>query len=101
MLASELPAGTQIRVEWRGAVDISIGFGPTDITTDAGLLDYYGDPWQGVTDVPQFLDEDATWKDDPAALDGASWMQLRLTFVGDPVSMETAALDALGLAWTN
>lgn len=69
------------------------------ITGDAGTLDYYGDPLPEVDDVPSFLNGDATLKDDLAALDGASWIQLRITFVANAATNQTSELSTLGIAF--
>lgn len=99
--AADQPAGTQLRIDWRGATAINVAGGSSDITNDATLLDFYGDPVPGVNDAPQFLGGNATWSGDLSLLDGSSWIQFRLTFVGDPISGSTAELSSLGVAFTN
>lgn len=90
---SARPPGTAIEVEFRGAVNFfDSGQGPFN----AQALDPYGDPPRGTV---QYLDDDPTWKRDLVALDGARYVQARITFVGNVEAGLVAELSALGIAY--
>lgn len=82
--------GASASLAFRGADAV-----PIAATNDASQLDPYGD-------VPfvVFHGGDATWSADPTALDGARYLQARITLVSDPVTGDAALIDSLGVAWT-
>ena len=90
--------GTEVRLAFRGATEIvnqDVSPVPDDITTNAADIDPYGDPTPtngagNATGAPVFLNSDATWKDDLTALDGSSWLQVRVTSVGNAATNATA-----------
>ncbi len=90
VLEAETPDGTRIRVDYRGAERIR-RIGPFK----AERLDAYGDFLRA--DAVDFFGGDAGWTADVGSLDGARFLQLRLTFVNDLERSTTATLRTLGL----
>lgn len=85
--------GTAITVDYRGADGFSSGSGNAPF--DARVVDIYGD-FQGGT--VQFHG-DRTWKSDVSALDGATFVQVRFTFLNNVDSGLSPELDSFGLAF--
>ncbi len=100
---SELPAGTQVLLHFRGATTISIpGGGPATPWFDARNLDPYGDrnplnatPAYNVT----FLNNDATWKSSMSEIDGSNFFQTRITLISNAESGATPEISGLGFAF--
>jgi len=92
---SELPAGTAVALAFRGALAFG---GAGSAPFDATRLDAYGDLAQGSV---AFLDDDASWHASLAALDGARYVQARLTFVNHLASGASPFLSSLALAFEN
>jgi hypothetical protein len=88
------PAAARIEVEFRGATGFSAQ-GLVD-SGDARNLDPMGD--LGDFDV-QFLGGDRRWFAAPAAIDGANYFQLRISFVNDLFARAVPELSALGVAY--
>jgi hypothetical protein len=88
----EQPNGTQVVLAYRGATNVTNAV----IATDATMLDPYGDPTTGA--APTFLG-DATWKNSIAGIQGATFLQLRITFIGNPETNLTAELSSLGFSY--
>lgn len=103
VVLSDLPEGTEVSVEFRGAVSIQGGLPGSsgDVSSDAAGIDMYGEAAVGSLGTPVFLGGDDTWKSDISQVNGARFLQVRLTFQGNPVSAKIAALRGLGLAWTD
>lgn len=103
-LLGDLPAGTSIELAFRGA-DAIVGGAPGQpfyIGADAAGLDPYGDPLpEPSAGTPSFFGGDASWKADISSLSGARFVQVRISFLGDPVDSEVAKLDGLALSWTD
>jgi hypothetical protein len=91
--ADELPNGTSIRLEFRGADSIQATGGAEH---DAARLDVYGEPTAGFVAYPA---GDRSWKSDIDALDGLRHVQVRITFVNDTQSGQSPTLDSLALAF--
>ncbi|HEX6882949.1 MAG TPA: hypothetical protein VF530_06185 [Planctomycetota bacterium] len=91
--AGELPAGTAVQLAFRGALGFS---GAGTAPFDATRLDAYGELDQGSV---TFLDGDASWKTFLSALDGARYVQARLTFVNHLPSGASPFLASLALAY--
>ena len=125
--AEDQPLGTRLVLEFRGAHGFELGqvdglLGrPVDeglFPFDAEHLDPYGELFVdlptsvpdagqrthlGSADFPgavQFA-RGPEWTTDLDELDGARFVQVRLTFVGDIASGNTASLSALGLAFAH
>lgn len=124
------PLGTSVTVDVRGATEIeylnsgsaesdndSDNNGVADLIEDAGLLDLYGDFYNevdgfglqhsiarenpGVTFVTSTaFPNGSDWRDIVSSIDGARYVQLRLSFESDIEQGATASVDALGIAWT-
>lgn len=99
-----LPAGTQIELAYRGA-DALVGGAPGQarhIGTDSNGIDPYGDPIDDPNaGMPQFTGGDSSWKSDIAAVDGSRYLQVRVSFTGNPVTNMTSTLKGLGFSWTH
>jgi hypothetical protein len=90
---TSLPPGTQILLDFRGAD----GFVDADERPfNAKQITTYGDPNAGSV---VFHDGDPTWKRDIHALDGARYVQLRLSFVNNIEGGLVAELSAVGVAY--
>jgi len=89
-----LPPGTALEVEFRGALNF---FDAAQRPFNAFALTPYGDPTQGTT---RFFRDDPTWKRDLSELDGARYVQVRLSFIGNVAAGLVPELSALGLAYT-
>jgi len=90
---AEQPAGTTLRVEFRGAS----GFQGTDGSErDAARIDAYGETEDGFALFP---DSGRAWFTDLDALDGLRHVQVRVTFIGNTATGFVPTLDALALAW--
>jgi hypothetical protein len=100
------PGGTQVVLAFRGASAI------TSTTTgwrDASNYDAYGDAYTApqlpvfgkaanLTFTPAFVAGE-TWKPSLSALQGAQFVQVRLSFLSNPISGLSPELSALGLAY--
>jgi hypothetical protein len=86
------PSGASVELAFRGAVAIDAA----PAWADAGNLDPYGD--SGVFNVT-WLNGDAGWTSDLAALDGARFVQVRVTFTANAESGVTPELGALGISY--
>jgi hypothetical protein len=103
-LDGSLPGGTEIQVAYRGATSV-VG---TPLS-DASTLDPYGDqPVPGGTPMTfgpvasknpsvVFANGDSTWHDSVDAIDGARFVQLRITLVSDVASGASPELSSIGI----
>lgn len=89
---SDQPAGTAVVLEYRGATGFSAGAVPFD----AARIDAYGELRTG---TPAFLGGTSTWASAISAVDGARYLQVRLTFVSSLATGASPELSALGLAY--
>ena len=101
-----LPPGTEVRLEFRAATSIQ----NVEALGDALSLDFYGDHYDRLA-LPlthnsddanlgiQFLGGEDYWKSDLTQLDGASYYQMRLTFVSNVASAAAPAVSAVALCW--
>ena len=109
---SEVPSGTAISMAYRGASNITSNTNQS--WTNANNLSPYGDSYtsaqhqklQGnqqanftVTWYPTAGDQ--TWTTDINDLDGARFVQARITLISNPETQLTPVLSALGFAYTN
>jgi len=126
--ADEQPAGTRVLLEYRGAhgfelADLDSVLGrrvdEAEFPFDAEHLDAYGDIFAilpvsrrpgDVVDTHTRLGSDAfpgavhylgsdDWTADIDALDGARYLQLRITFLGNVETLQNAELSAIGVAY--
>jgi len=91
--AGDLPAGTSIGLDFRGATAFN---GTGGDPFDAATLDPYGDVRNGTV---SFLRGTPDWSSNLDAADGARFLQVRLTFVNDLVGGHSAELDSLAIAF--
>ena len=85
------PEGTAILLDFRGAVAFPNALGAQ---FDARRIDPYGDLTLGTA---TFLNGTATWTGDAGTLDGARYLQARVTFVNNIVTDTSPVLSALGI----
>ena len=93
VVSADLPDTTQVKVEFRGADGFA---GAGDGPFDASALDAYGELEDGTV---LFHGGISTWTSDITQLDGARFVQVRLTFVNDLESLARPTLDALAFAF--
>jgi hypothetical protein len=87
------PPGTDLVLDFRGADNfLDAGTRPFD----ASALTPYGDPRAGTI---LFHAGDPTWRRDIRALDGARFVQVRITFVNNVVAGLVTELSAIGVAY--
>jgi hypothetical protein len=109
--ASTQPSGTNLSVDWRGASNVSAGSGTP--WKDAGNYDPYGDSYTSdqllklnlpvtntftVSFYPNGNDEN--WKKSLTDINGARYVQLRVTFLANSESGLVPELSALGFAYS-
>ncbi len=92
-----LPRGTEVVIEYRGATGFS-GQAAATIPFDGTKLDAYGDIATTTATVNFFNSN--TWKSAPSQLDGAQYIQARITFLNDIDTGLSPELSGLGLAFT-
>jgi len=81
-------------VDLRGATGFA---GTGGAESDAGQLDAYGELTTGAA---SFLNGDDTWKNNPSGIDGARYVQFRITLVNDlEPRLFQPSLDSLALAY--
>lgn len=98
--SDEQVAGTRVILAYRGANDIAgkdTTFPFQDVRTDAGLLDFYGDPTDGT--APLYVGPDGSWKQDITEINSGRYFQARITFISNTVTNKTAELRTLGFSW--
>ena len=124
------PLGVAVSLDVRGATEIlylNSGFiqsdndsdnnGVSDMLEDANFLDLYGDYYNdvetgalahwifnenpGITfSVSPSVSDDASWRADASTIEGARFVQLRLTLESSIQTGATPSVDAVGIAWT-
>ncbi|MSR61943.1 MAG: hypothetical protein EXS08_05815 [Planctomycetes bacterium] len=98
----EQPGNARVELEFRGAT----GFTGQALTSafDARRLDPLGDVLDANDAVDefgvQFWHDDPTWTNDVSRLDGAPFVQIRMTFVNDLAALVSPELSALGIAYS-
>ena len=94
---TDLPGGTSVELAFRGAAQV---IDPTGAARDARSYDPYGDPnGPGGGFGVVYLNQDPTWKSSLAELDGARWIQVRITMGADAQSGVLPRLSAIGLPY--
>jgi hypothetical protein len=98
--SDDQPLGTEIVLEYRGATGFGVGITPFD----ADSLNAYGEP---ATDVGmqidgsvQFQNNIRTWQRTIDTVDGARYLQMRLSFLSSMESRLSPELDAMALAFS-
>ncbi|MEE8467574.1 MAG: hypothetical protein V3T22_03925, partial [Planctomycetota bacterium] len=107
------PLGTDIQVSFRGVTSITNN---PEALEDAEELDLYGDHYQEVVSLCDgsihhnpdidfnfgiaFLGGDQRWFDDASAIDGATFYQMRLTFISNGATGLVPEVSAVALTWT-
>ncbi|NOT31425.1 MAG: hypothetical protein HOP15_13340 [Planctomycetes bacterium] len=90
------PAGTQVVLDYRGA----LGFSANTLGAqfDATRIDAYGELAAGTV---AFLNGANTWTGTIQSLNGARYLQVRVTFVSNVATGASPELTALGIPFTN
>lgn len=98
--SDDQPNATQLVIEYRGAT----GFLPDVTPFDSGTLNAYGEPatpaGRQIDGSVTFLNGVATWTDEIDDVDGARYLQLRLSFLSSMESGLSPELDALAVAFS-
>ncbi len=88
------PTGTEVILDYRGAT----GFTATGSQPfDGSMIDAYGNTDVDTAPQPNYFNGVSTWTGNINALDGAKFIQLRLTFVNNLQTGLAAELSALGI----
>ncbi len=97
----DLPSGTSIVIDYRGATITSIN--PTTqtdtILSNPGQIDLYGEQASGSPGTINFQNGDPGWKENISDIDGAQFFQLRMTFISNAATDRTPWLSTLGFAY--
>jgi hypothetical protein len=109
-----VPSGTQIQLAFRGASSIT-GSATPPAWRDAENYDAYGDGYNtlqlfslgkpgNLAFTPSFFNNppnttDNSWKSSIAALDGARYVQARISFLSNAETSATTSLSSLGIAY--
>jgi len=99
VMDADLPPGTDIVLEARGAGSF---LNPASQTAsmDASTLDPHGDFWAEGTFGVNFFNGDGSWKSDLSDLNGARFIQLRLSFMNNIATRVSPTITSLGLPFT-
>ena len=95
--ASLQPGGTQVVLAYRGASQI-VGQSGDDITNNAANLDVYGDEIGTLVGTPTFIGA-GDWVEDITEINDARYFQLRISFISNAASNQTAELQSLGFSF--
>ncbi len=87
------PLGTQVLLDFRGAASFSLDAMPFD----ASLLNPYGDLTAGTV---TFHNNVKTWTSDIDVIDGARYVQLRISFLSNIDTGLSPELSAVGIAYS-
>lgn len=117
-VADENPVGTSVSVSFRGASALTVTGGASSPPEwkDATRIDPYGDPYSQVqlnaltgttnslkpytvTYFPTAANK--SWKDSITELNGARFVQMRVSMFANPVSGLTPEVSAIGVPYTN
>jgi len=96
------PEGTQVVLAYRGATLVTA----TILKEDACSIDPYGNPINcaglglNPPTAPVYLNGDFSWKEDIADIQGAQFIQVRMTFIANAETSLTPVLGSLGLAYS-
>ena len=90
----KLPTGTQVTMAFRGATGIQ---GSVSAAQDARNFDPYGEAG-GVT--PQYVNG-AGWKPDISSVNGARFLQVRISIVSSVESLLTPEINTISFAYSN
>ncbi|MBL8804269.1 MAG: Ig-like domain-containing protein [Planctomycetes bacterium] len=99
---SELPAGTQVLLHFRGATGVTTFADNTSVPANAESFDPYGDrsplnatPAFAVT----FTNADPSWKSNITEIDGSFFFQTRITMISNVESGATPEVSGLGFSF--
>ncbi|MFT7667645.1 MAG: hypothetical protein ACI8X5_000324 [Planctomycetota bacterium] len=94
------PSGASVVLAYRGAVNITGDNNASNIGTDSAALGAYGDPVVGANGVgsPNLFGS-GEWVNDITQLNNSKLLQVRISFLSNPVTGQTASLDSLAFAY--
>lgn len=94
---NQVPAGTQMSFAFRGTTSVS----PIPAAQNGNNIDPYGDSFQttagGTPFSATFLGGDATWKSTLDQVNGARFVQVRVTMIANDLTGVVPELSALGI----
>ena len=103
----EQPTNTEINLAYRGATEVGFNLAITPNAevnrADGNTYDMYGNPssaevgWGGFLDPVEYFNNEAFWRSEIDDLDGSNYIQVRMTFIGNPSSNLTPELSAIGI----
>jgi hypothetical protein len=88
------PAGTSVSLAFRGHDAATLP--PNSPYLDTNLMDVYGEP---VLATNALILNNPTWNENINANDQQRFIQIRITFVSNPVTELSPTLSGLGVAW--
>jgi hypothetical protein len=95
--ADDVPAGLQLIYAFRGATLVS----PIGPASDAENIDPYGNPRPfGTSYGVTFLNGDNTWKENLSDLNGARFIQVRVTMISNVETTAVPELSAMGFSFS-
>jgi hypothetical protein len=95
----DLPSGTAVILNYRGATITSIGAANLDtILTNPANIDIYGEQDGGVGTI-NFQNGDSSWKETIAEINGEQFFQIRMTFIANAATNQTPWLSTLAFAY--
>ena len=99
-IASTRPAGTDLSIDFRGATGFDLDAGTRPF--DALMLTPYGDPLDDGEEgslLVDFITGENIWFNDVDFIDGARYLQMRITFVSNIATGLRPELSAVGIAY--
>jgi len=99
---SELPAGTQVLLHYRGATGVAPFTDSTSVAANASNLDPYGERSPLNATPPftvTFTNGDPSWKSNITEIDGSFFFQARITMISNVESGATPDVSGLGFSF--
>jgi hypothetical protein len=93
---TEIPAGTQMSFAFRGATQVT---GLANAQNGENIDPYGNRRPQGTNFTVNYLNSDPGWKETLAELDGARYVQVRVTMITSAETGAAPELDAIGIAY--
>lgn len=95
---NEVPPGVEMHFAYRGATIVTL----PNQNNNANNYDPYGNPLPPSPPFAvTFLNGDSTWKSDLTELNGAQYIQVRVTFVSNAETSAVPELDSIGIPYAN
>ncbi|MBK7878066.1 MAG: Ig-like domain-containing protein [Planctomycetes bacterium] len=101
--AEDQPLGTQVVLAFRGTSSITVTPTQPNVLNDARTVDPYGEPrpanWPPAGGTVSYPGADNRWKNSIGLVSGQRYFQVRVTFIANIETSQTAELSALGFAY--